>query len=136
MTTRPMAEPSTNADRRLRLQVALQVGGVPPHPDDHPGDHPDRHQRDHGLELLLLALGEVLLGHVQGPGRASAEEQRDQHPEPHPPQRVASTLLRQERGDDPDDQRRFEALPQADDEGGKHERKVRDPLAVVQVNLP
>jgi hypothetical protein len=120
----------------LRGQVALEIGRVPAHPDDHPGDHPDRHQRDHRLELLLLALREVLLGHVQGPGGASTEEQRDQHPEPHPPQRVAPALLRQERGDDPDDQRGFEALPQADDEGRKHERKVRNPLAAVQVNLP
>ena len=36
------------------------------------------------------------------------------------PQRVAPPRPAQERGDDPDDQRRLEPLPEADDEGRKH----------------
>ncbi len=116
-------------DRRALLEIALEVGGVATHPDDHPGDHPDRDQRDDRLELLLLPLRQVLLGDVERVRHAAAEQHRSRHAEPHPPQRVAATLLAEEGGDDPDDQRRLEALPQTDDEGGKHDPKVRNPLA-------
>ena len=135
MTTRPNADPWISASEARSLQIALQVGRVTAHPDDHPGDHPDGRQRDHRLELLLLALGQVLLRHVEGVGDPAADDDRPDDPEPHPPQGVAPTLLAEERGDDADDQGRLEALPQTDDERGKHGRQVRDPLPSEQVSL-
>ena len=62
---------------------------MPAHPDDHPGDHPDRDERDHRLELLLLALGQVLLGDVERP-RGARAEQRPRRPTPSHIQRSAS----------------------------------------------
>ncbi len=53
-----------------------------------------------------------------------AERDRDRHADPHRPQRVPSALLGQERRDDADDERRFEALAQADDECGEHETQT------------
>ena len=58
---------------------------------------------------------------------ARAQSDRDDHPEPHPTERVAAALLGEERRDDADDQRRLQAFPETDDEGGKHVRKVRKP---------
>ena len=106
------------------------------HPHHHPGDHPDGGQRDDRLELLLLPLRQVLLGHVQRARDPATEQHRAQDTQPHPPQGVAATLLAEEGGDDADDQRGLEALPEADDEGGKHEPKVRDALGRTQVILP
>ena len=116
-------------DRGPLLEVALEVGGVAPHPHDHPRDHPDGDQRDDRLELLLLASAggspRRRAGRTPTPAQSSTADATPSHIH-----RSASlaTLLAEEGGDDPDDQRRLETLPQADDEGGKHEPEVRQPL--------
>ena len=51
---------------------------------------------------------------------ATQIDHREGGPDPHLAQRAALTLLAEERGDDPDDQGRLEALTQADYECGKH----------------
>ena len=107
------------------LEVPLQVGRVPAHPHDHPRDHPDGDQGDDRFELLLLLLREVLLGDAQRNRRPRAEQDRSPDAEPHPPERVAPATLDEERGDDPDDQRCFEAFPEPDDEGREHLPMVR-----------
>ena len=131
MATRPIAEPWSNATVGPVLEIALEVGRVPPHPHDHPRDHPDGDQRDDRLELLLLLLREVLLGDPESHRRTRAERHRQDDPEPHPPHRVAPALLDEEGGHDPHDERSLEALTEPDDEGGKHPRQGKARLTNV-----
>ena len=102
------------------LQIAAQVAGVAPHPDDHVGDGRRSDEGDQRLELLLLALGEVRVQHLQRNPEADAEEHRDSDSGPHRAQRIPAARAGEEGGDDDDDQRRFEALAEADDEGRQH----------------
>jgi hypothetical protein len=106
----------------LRLQLAPQVRGVPFHPDDHPRDHPDGDEADDRLELLLLALGELLLEDAKRDADGRAQQHRGEHPQPHPAHRVTPAPLAEEGRDDPDDERRLQALPEADHERGEHRR--------------
>ena len=136
ITIRPIAEPSTSATEARacrsplrsaecrRIQTIIQV------------IIPTAASAMTVSSCSCSRCGQVLLGDVEPVRHAAAQDDRAGDAEPHPAQRVAAALLAEERGDDPDDQRRLEALPQTDDEGGKHGRKVRNPLAVVQVNLP
>ena len=110
----------------LALQLRLEAASVAPHPDDHVADHRHRDQADDRLEALLLALGELLADEAERDGHGDAHRHRQAHPQPHRPQRVATALLHQECRDDADDQRRLDALPQSDDQGGNQ----RGPPAV------
>ena len=70
------------------LQIAAQVAGVAAHPDDHVGHRCRGDERDQRLELLLLALGEVLVEHLERDSEADAEEDRDADAGPHRAQRI------------------------------------------------
>ena len=130
MTTRPIAEPSTSASEARACEVALEVGGVAAHPDDHPGDHPDRDQGDDRLELLLLPLGQVLLGDVQRPRRP----RRRAAPRPATPSHIHRSASRR-----PCWRRNAATIPTISAASrpsrrpmtkvGSTSRKVRDPLA-------
>jgi hypothetical protein len=77
-------------------------------------------QEDGGLESLLLPLGQVRGDHLQRDGHADADRDRRGGADPDLAERVLTPLLAQEGGDDPDDQRGFETLPQPDHERGQH----------------
>jgi hypothetical protein len=76
---------------------------VAAHPDDHEGDHPDRDRGDHGLEALLLGLGELVVEDLEPDCDAGAERDGEADADPHPAHRVGPALLLQECADDADD---------------------------------
>src|SRR5690348_4510438 len=70
---------------------------------DHVGDRDDGDQAHHGLEALLLALGEIVVRDPQRHGYAQAERDREAHADPHSSERVPAAFLDQERRHDADD---------------------------------
>ena len=101
------------------------------HPDDHEGDDPDRREPDHGLQLLLLALRKLLVEELQGDTHRGAQADCDRDPDPDVPKGLPLALLAQERRDDPDDQRRFEALAEPDHVCGDQALSNSNPIAAV-----
>ncbi len=114
--------PRARFERRVggTLELLLEVAGVPAHPDDHVGHHRHRDRTDDRLEPLLLLLGQVGRQHVQADSHAQADESGDTDAEPDQAQQIAAPALVEERGDDADDESRFEALTQPDDERWQH----------------
>ena len=88
----PDERPAGAARERARdriLQIAAQVAGVAAHPDDHVRHRRRGDDRDQRLELLLLALGEVLVEDLERDSEADAEEDGDADAGPHRAQRIA-----------------------------------------------
>src|SRR5581483_7290759 len=73
------------------------------------------------LQRLLFSLRQAAAEELERDAAGGTERDREADPGPHPPQRVPPPFLTQERGDDPDDQERFDALAEADDEGREHQ---------------
>ena len=101
----------------LLLQIALEIAGVPAHPQDHVGDHRHGDGADDGLEPLLLALGQVLRDELEQHADGHADGHRDRHADPDLPQSIAPALLAEEGRHDAHDQGRFHALSEPNDEG-------------------
>ena len=115
-------DPVSSAPAACDVQLAAQVARVVRHPDDHVRDHRDGDQRDDRLEPLLRAVGELVVDDAEHDRDADAQDDGQRHARPHRPEPVGPARAAQEGGDDPDDQRRLEALAQGDDEGGQHAR--------------
>jgi hypothetical protein len=98
---------------------------VLPHENDHVGHQADREGADHRLQALLLSLWQAGGDHLQRDRDADADQHRYRRAGPDLPQRVPSALLSQERGDDADDERRLESLPQPDHECRQHQSSLR-----------
>ena len=105
--------------RNRVLEIAAEVARVTAHPDDHVGHRRRGDQRDQRLELLLLALRQVLVEHLQRDAEADAEETATPTPV-HIARSESRGPRRRGTCDDDDDQRRLEALAEADHEGRKH----------------
>ena len=114
----------------VRPERASEATRMPSHPDDHEGDHADRDGRDDRLETFLLLLRQGLVEDLQADRDADAQRERKQDTGPHGTKRIPSSLLAQERGDDPYDQRRLDALPQPD-----HERRQHDSSLIGHPNV-
>ena len=80
---------------------------------------------DDRLEALLLRCGSCRLTTLSATPTATQMRDGDRDAGPHPAQRVAAALLAQEGGDDADDQRRLEALAEADHERRQHQFSPR-----------
>ncbi len=85
---------------------------------------------DDGLETLLLLLRQGLVEDLQADRDADAQREREQDTGPHGAKRIPSSLLAQERGDDPYDQRGLDALSQPD-----HERRQHDSSLIGHPNV-
>ena len=68
----------------------------------------DRDEGDDGLEPLLLPVRQLLAEELEPDADGDADGDAIADAGPDPAERVAPALLAQERGDDADDQRRFE----------------------------
>ena len=104
-----------------RSQVLADRARVLAHPDDHERDRADGEQRDDRLQALLLALRQVLVDELERDAGGDADADRRGDADPHPLHRIAPAgVLAQERGDDPDDERRFDAFAETDHERRQH----------------
>ena len=72
------------------------------------------------VNSVLLPLRQVRGDHLQGDRDADADDDGRGGADPDLAKRVPPPLLAQERGDDPDDQRRLQALTQPDHECRQH----------------
>ncbi len=98
------------------------------HPEDHEGDHHDRDRGDDRLEPFLLLLRQLTVEDLQSDGDPGAERHGGGDTDPHQPKRIVPALLPQERGDDADDQGRFDPFAEADYEGREHRSPRRSNL--------
>ncbi len=104
------------------LELALDPGGLPPHPEDHPGEDADGGERHEPLEDLL-GLPLQLAGHGEDDAADDeAHADRGRRPPPHELRAVGPAELPEVREEDRDDQRGLDALPERDQEGGSHRR--------------
>ena len=99
----------------VRLELAFHLARVVAHPDDHVGHADDGHQRQRSLEQLALPKGKRFVEHRQGDRHCRADRHGQTDADPDGTQRVFLVALDDEGGNDADDQRRLEALAQADD---------------------
>ena len=106
---------------RALAQLPGQPARVAAHPHDHEAHDPDRGHADHGLQPFLPALRQLLVEHLEQRADGGADDNGRDDPDPHRAQGVAPTLLAQEAGDDADDERGLDPLPEADHETGQHE---------------
>ena len=97
--------------------------GRPGHPEDHPGDEADRDDRQQAADQLLGLEGQALRTEGQREAEAERDADRDADADPDPGQQVAAVGLDQIGDQDADDERRLEALAQADQEVREDVRK-------------
>ena len=116
MATRAHAEPVIKACAASSSSVRLELARVPAHPDDHVGDAGHGHESQDPLHDLALLEGQRLPNEVQANGCRRADGHGQQDAKPHVSKRACLAPLSKERGNDPDDQRCFQAFAQADDE--------------------
>src|SRR5689334_13106719 len=113
ITARAIELPELTA-QRVALQLALELEGVPVHPDDHRGHEDHRSHADDRLEHLLLHLRQGGGEHVQADPDAHAERDGEPDADEYRAQRVPVAL--EEGPHDAHDQGRHEAFAQPDHE--------------------
>ena len=103
----------TSRERALGAvaQIPADAARMLAHPHDHERHRADREQRDDRLKALLLFLREVLVDELERDAGGDAQGDRGGDADPHPLHGAASArVLDEERSDDPDDERGFDAF--------------------------
>ena len=100
----------------LGLQLALEMTGVPRHPEDHPGDEADGDDREAAAERLLRLRGESVRAEGEQGADAERDDDRGGDPDPQLRQDVAAVDLVEIGDQDADDEAGFEAFTQTDQE--------------------
>ena len=104
----------------LALQFALEVTGVPRHPEDHPGDDADGDDREAAAEDLLRLEAQAVRPEGEDAPTPSEMSDRAGDADPELRQHVAAADLVEVGDEDADDEAGFEAFAQADEEVGEH----------------
>jgi hypothetical protein len=124
---RPIGPVTGLADRvgGHAFQLALEPMRIAPQPDHQIGHRGGGQHPDDGLEALVLPTGQACRQHGQGHPAGDRQQHGRTDSEVDPAQQVGTSTLPQEGRDDADDQRRFQALAQADGKRRQHRRPLR-----------
>ena len=103
----------------LGLELALHVPRMGVHPQDHAGDEDHGERADQAFQPLLLGLWQRLFEARET--HPDGDRQGDGEGDAHPHRLQIMAVLLQKGRDDPDDQSRFQAFAQANDQGCQHD---------------